>query len=333
MQERVSVVIPCLNEAAHISDCLESILRSDYGAEKLEIIVVDGGSTDGTIAIIREFMGRFPGISLISNPNRSIPTAVNLGVATATSDIIFRMDAHSTYSESYVRAGVKALAESGASNVGGGYEIIPFGGSLVAQGISIVARHPAGAGREYSRLLRITEPRWTDFVSFGCFRRETFERISGFDERLERGEDADFNARLVENGGRVLFVPEMRFSYRARGTLKQLARHSFRTGYWAISANKIVKAKLTFRSLVPAASLFGCLILFGAGAVYPFAGWCLAAFAAAYLLLLSGVSTHAAFQAKDCRLVLMLPPIFLTLHCSHAAGSILGLFAKVNGER
>src|SRR5437879_350126 len=93
----VTIVVPCRNEGKHIARCLESILANDYPKDRLEILVVDGMSSDGTREIVRSYCERHETIRLVDNPQKHIPVAMNLGIRNARGDTIIKMDAHSTY--------------------------------------------------------------------------------------------------------------------------------------------------------------------------------------------------------------------------------------------
>jgi glycosyltransferase involved in cell wall biosynthesis len=84
----VSVVIPCRNERAYISRCIDSFLGCDYPAAKLEIVVADGLSSDGTREIVAEYSRRYSNVKLVDNLDRTFPAAMNAGIRHASGDVI-----------------------------------------------------------------------------------------------------------------------------------------------------------------------------------------------------------------------------------------------------
>ncbi|HAF23285.1 MAG TPA: hypothetical protein DCK93_10325, partial [Blastocatellia bacterium] len=110
--EFVSVVIPSYNEERFIVKALEQLV-GQYEKSRFEIIVVDGVSEDQTRDLVSEFKAKHPDLSvtIIDNPKRNIPTALNLGVSAARADIIARMDAHAVPSEGYIRRCVEVLGQ------------------------------------------------------------------------------------------------------------------------------------------------------------------------------------------------------------------------------
>ena len=140
----VSVIVPCRNEERWIAATLHSILQGDYPADRLEVLVVDGCSTDRTSHIVSGIADAHPGIRLVDNPRRTTPAALNRGLEIASGTIIVRMDAHSTYPSGYLRTLVSWLLESGADNVGGMCETVPADSSRVAAGIAVAAGAASG---------------------------------------------------------------------------------------------------------------------------------------------------------------------------------------------
>src|SRR5690348_7558501 len=98
----VSIVIPCRNEVVYVRQLLDSILANDYPRERLEVLIVDGMSDDGTRAVIATYARHHPVIQLIDNPKRTTPCALNLGISRARGTIIMRLDAHANCPPSYV---------------------------------------------------------------------------------------------------------------------------------------------------------------------------------------------------------------------------------------
>src|SRR5438445_576499 len=202
----VSIVVPCRNEAQYVRSLLDSILANEYPRDRLEVLIVDGMSDDGTRSVIWSYSRRHPVIQLLDNPNRTTPCALNLGISRARGTIIMRMDAHAEYPPNYIADLVAWLERTGADNVGGACLTLPADATATARAIAAALAHPFGIGNARFRL-GTDEPRDVDTVPFGCFRRDVFERVGLFDEELVRNQDDEFNFRLLRAGGRVLLVP------------------------------------------------------------------------------------------------------------------------------
>ncbi|MEN6451593.1 MAG: glycosyltransferase family 2 protein, partial [Thermoguttaceae bacterium] len=185
---RVSVIVPCRNEAAWIERCLESIAANDFPKDQMELLVLDGMSTDGTRAIIGQSAPKFPWMRLLDNPRKTAPAAMNIGIAAARGKIVVRMDAHNEYPSDYISKLVYWLEKSGADNVGGVSAVCPSNDTAAAKAIAFGCSHFLGVGNARYRI-GVTKPTEVDTVPFGCYRREVFEKIGPFDEELVRNQD------------------------------------------------------------------------------------------------------------------------------------------------
>src|SRR2546422_11468375 len=293
---KVSVIVPCRNEERYIARCLDSIMATDYPSDRLEVLVVDGQSEDGTRAILHEYVARYPSIRVLDNPGRIQPIALNVGIRAATGEILMRMDAHALYPKNYITDLVTALETSGADNVGGVLITAPARETPIGRAIAIALSQPFGVGNAYFRI-GVRQPRWVDTVAFFCCRRETFERVGLFDEQLARDEDSEFNARLIKRGGRILLSPNVVSHYYARDSLSQVARMYYQYGYSKPLVARKLGAVMTGRQLVPPPFV---LFLAADALLSPLvrlAEILLAATGAAYLLAVLGCSITAGRRA------------------------------------
>lgn len=203
---KVSVIVPCRNEGAFIGRCLDSVLANDYPPERLEILVVDGMSTDGSREILRPYGEKFPQIKVLENEKKVTPLAFNLGIRHATGQVVMILGAHSTCAKDYITKCVHYLDEYNADNAGGIIKTVPQKPGLVGGAITACLSHWFGVGGSYFRI-HTDKPRWVDTVFGGCYRREVFERVGLFNEKLARGQDMEFNVRLNE-GGKFCWCPK-----------------------------------------------------------------------------------------------------------------------------
>jgi glycosyltransferase involved in cell wall biosynthesis len=322
MKPFVSVIVPCFHEARFIERCLHSILDADYPPDRLEIIVADGGSADGTREILNALAARDPRLRVIDNPERITPVALNRAVAASRGEIIVRFDAHAVMPPDYIRRSVDLLESSGADNAGGSIRTIaqssgPFAGPIIA-----VLGSRFGVGNSGFRTSPGSQgPRPSDTVFGGCWRRELFSRLGGFNEKLARGQDLEFNLRIAGAGGTILLDPEIRCDYYARATLASFWSHNFSNGVWAVlpfAWSDIVPVRA--RHLVPLAFLASL----AASPILPFP-WSIAvltAYAAANL----AVSIQIAFARRRATYLALLPVAFASLHLAYALGSAYGCF-------
>jgi glycosyltransferase involved in cell wall biosynthesis len=318
----VSVIVPCRNEAGWIAPCLESILSNDYPTDRLEVLVVDGMSDDGTRPIVAQFTARYSFARLIDNPKKITPTALNIGIAAAQGAVVMRMDAHVEYPPDYISTLVDHLEQSGADNVGGVCLTCPASDTAMARAIAAAMSHRLGVGNSHFRI-GSAKPRWVDTVPFGCYRREVFDRIGVFDEELARNQDDEFNLRLIRRGGRILLVPEVVLKYYARDSLARLWRMYFQYGYFKPLVIRKIGRVMTVRQVMP--SLFvAALVVFGIAAVCSkLAMGALALLVGAYLLAIALVAS-AALKRQGLATASCLFAVFPTLHFAYGVGFLKG---------
>jgi succinoglycan biosynthesis protein ExoA len=327
-REFVSVVIPCLNEERFIGKALLNLV-DQYDPDCYEIIVVDGLSKDRTREVITEFCHSRPDVSvtLIDNPERRIPTALNLGIEAARGEIIARLDAHAVASLGYIRRSVEVLRQEGVGVVGMPCQVCPGAETLMASAIAMAVSHPFGIGDAKYRLGRgAAAQEAVDTVAFACFKKDLWRAIGGFDETLSANEDYEFNYRVRRHGQTVLLDKTEHCDYFARTTLKDLCVQYWRYGRW--KARMILRHPSSIRLRQAVAPVFAASIplLLIAGIWFKAAWWLLAIELVAYsLLALFFAAKLARTSGAGLRLMLLMPLIFGTIHLTWGSGFLLGL--------
>ena len=322
----VSIVIPCRREARHIRSMLESVLQTTYPGDRLEILLVDGMSEDGTREIAHAIARTSPFLRLLDNPSGTIPAGLNIGVREARGDIVIRMDAHTTYPPEYISGCVKGLIETGADCVGGSWVIIPTDSTPVGHAIAAALAHPFGVGNAHYRF-GSPEPLETDAVPFGCMWRERMLDLGPYDERFARSEDIEFTARLRALGGRIVLLPSVRSFYHARSSATAFARHNLSNGFWAIFPIAFGPLPMQMRHKIPLLFIL-CLTLPALASLWwkPF-GLLSLGLATLYVIATLGVTVAIAARLRSFTMLLTLPLAFALLHVPYGIGSAAGLGA------
>lgn len=313
----VSIVIPCLNEEAYITALLDSLAAQDYGADGIEVIVADGGSTDRTRELVAAYPSPFRRLLLVDNPRRITVAGLNEGMAAATGDCWIIIGAHSRVRGDFVRASVEALQRTGAACVGGPIETIGEGewGKAIAAAMS----SPFGVGNARFRYSDVEGE--VDTVPFGCYHRRAWEVVGQFDESVDGADEDSYNARLIEAGGRIVMVPTIRSSYFPRRTLKALAKQ-YRE-YGAAKGTLFARGRpLRPRHFAPAAMVTGGPLLLLTARIFRPAGVLFSVLAVVYLGLGVAASRRASRRvgADPARTL----AATMTMHLTYGVGFIEG---------
>ncbi len=314
----VTLVVATLNEAVAIERCLTSVLAQDYPPDRLEILVYDGGSIDGTADIASRVLASRPFAAVRPNPRRIQAAAWNLGVADAMGEIVGIMSGHAELDAGYVRAAVAALRRTGADMVGGPVRAV--GDGRMAEAIALATSTVFGAGGARFRLTDRVEE--VDTVFMGVSSREIFRRFP-FDEEMVRNQDDELSYRMLDAGCRIVCDPAIGSSYRSRASLTGLARQYWAYGYWKVRVLQKHPAQTRVRHLVPPAF---ALAIAGGAALLPFHGAPRLAGSAVFLAYgtVNGVASISASRGRR-DLLPMLPIVYLTLQAAYGCGFIRGV--------
>jgi succinoglycan biosynthesis protein ExoA len=309
----VLVVIPVLNEAAHIEACIRSLMAGDARLDQARFVVADGGSTDATPAIVNALSREFPNLSLLHNPQRLQSAAVNLAARQlgAGHSILVRCDAHAIYPAGYVMQVADSLSRRGVASL-----VVPMdaaGDTCFQKANAWIVDTPLGSGGSAHR-----GGRTSGFVDHGHhagFDLASFVAGGGYDEAFSHNEDGEFDKRLMKAGERIFLDADIRLVYRPRASVGALARQYF--NYGKGRARTILKHRETprLRQMIPPAALLACL----AGlAIAPLTLWGLLV-PGVYLATLLGASVVLALNKRSaCGLLAGLASA--TMHMSWAAG-------------
>ncbi len=328
----VSLIIPCRNEQAHIAECLDSIFANDYPTGRIEVLVVDGASTDRTREIVSKYQHRWPQIHLLENFQKLIPIAMNIGLRQASGEVILKIDAHSTYPSRYIARCVDSLTHYQADNAGGISRILPARDTATAKAIALALAHRFASGNAYVKV-GAKEARWADSAAFGCWKKELLEKIGGWNEKLAGSSDMDLNARLKEAGGRILLLPDIQINYYADANFRSYWKHNFADGVWATYVLKFGSKAWAWRHWAPMGFLLSLLVSGSLAFHSPIFGVIFGVILGCYVLLNLASSIHISARERSIQCLLLLPLTFGIRHVAHGLGALYGaLLLAVPGE-
>src|SRR3954468_11889346 len=312
----VSVLVPVLNEASGIRAAVDA-MRAQRFSGQFELLLVDGGSDDGTRELLEEMAAGDPRLRVLDNPERFTPQALNVGLRAARGRYIARMDAHTFYPPDYLEVALRRLERGDYDWVAG--PALPQGVDPGTRRTELALQSRLGVGGALFRSLTTGEAE-TDTGFTGLMQRETLERLGGWDEGWPVNQDSEIAARLRKSGGRIVCVAGMAAGYVPRGTLRGLARQYWRYGQYRVKTSVRHPESMRRSHLVPPA-LGGPL----AGAALPGRlGTACRAGAALYAAAVSAESVRLGVAHRRPGDAIRLPAVFATMHVAWGVGFIAG---------
>lgn len=330
----LSVICPIYNEEKYVDKCIKSILAQDYPQKDMEILFVDGMSTDATRAIISEYIGKYPFIRIIDNLERIVPVAMNIGIKASRGDIIMRIDAHTVYEPNYFSALHDYLcSHPDVDNVGAVCKTDVLNKTPKTLAIRAVLSNKFGVGNSIFRT-GITKEQVVDTVPFGCWRKSVFEKYGLYDIRLVRNQDIELNSRIRNGGGKIVIIPDTYCTYLARESYKTLACQGYNNGYWNLLTVYYTGrvTSLAIRHYVPLvfvlSLIFPLLIsLFWHPAIFMTVVALLI-----YLIVVGFISFRTSISNKGTN-VFFLFGAFVSLHLSYGWGSLTGVIDIMTNKK
>lgn len=318
----VSVVVPMRNERRWIDACLAGFERQTWPHDLLEVIVVDGRSDDGSRQRVEWWARSRPWLTVVDNPQVRASAAFNRGLAEARGDLVVLFGAHAVADPEFIERSVATLERTAATGVGGRLDHVGCDGRSTAIGLAMTS--PFGMASPF-RFASVE--RQVDTVGHPMYRRAAVVAVGGFDERLERNSDYVLNWRLRQGGGRLVFDPTIRSTYRPRGDLRTLGRQFYDYGRAKADVARRHPGSIRLRHLVPPA-----LVL--AGALAPLAWWtplrrAVGLLAAAYVTGIAAAAAHARRRGPGGEVApVTLVAAFPVMHLAWGGGFLAGMLRR-----
>jgi succinoglycan biosynthesis protein ExoA len=318
----VLVVVPTLNEAGSIGEVLAGLLAEARQVPGMRIVVADGGSTDGTVALVEGLSARHPQVVFLRNPERIQSAAVNLAARRygQGAALLIRCDAHALYPPDYCRRLIERLDRDRDIDA----VVVPMdstGETGWQRAVAWVSNTPLGTGGSAHRAGRRSG--FVDHGHHAAFRMDRFRSTGGYDESFTHNEDAEFDCRQRALGARIFLDAGIRVQYQPRSSARGLWRQYFRYGAGRSRTVRRHPGSLRLRQFaVPAHLLVSALALL----ISPWWAGALA-WPAAYLAALAGASLVLAIRHRS-RCGLLAGPAAAIMHTAWALGFLTGLFTR-----
>lgn len=326
----LSLVVLCRNEREYIADCIKSIVDFDRPSGfEIEVLVVDGMSTDGTRIILQQLAAENPEIKILDNAQKTTPCAFNVAIEHSRGAYMLIFSSHARYSKNYLTESLATAKRTGAANAGGVFITQQNGTGYGASIVQALTTHKFGVGSSFRTDMREGP---ADTVSYGCYRTEIFQRIGRFDERLVRAQDYELNCRIRKAGGMIWKNPKIQVFYFNQKSVvaffkKQILLEApYNVYMWYL-------APYAFSPRHAITGVFAAGVL-GGVALSPFSGWIALPFISImslYFLLGFGASIQQAIRYRRVGHVFSLPICFFLYHFIHGLGLLAGVTKTLLG--
>ena len=323
----ITIILPIRNEAKHIKQTLESILYQKDIEQEIEVLIVDGMSTDNTRDIIIKYQKGHPNIHLIDNPEKIVSTGFNRALNESKGVIIIRVDGHCEIVPDYIQKCLKCLEKINADCVGGATDHVASG--LVGKSIKMAQSSFFGVGGVSFRK-KVEDGQFVDTLAFGAYKRNVFEKFGGYDEELIRNQDDEFNFRIGQGGGKIWLDPSIKSYYYSRTSILKLFKQYFQYGFYKIRVAQKRKGFSSWRHLVP-----GCFVFALISSIFLFNGffikWPFFLIMALYISLNVIFSLSKLYNNQTHLFsIILLPITYITMHLAYGIGTIIGLIYFIN---
>ena len=329
----LATVIPVYNEALHIEACLTSLLNQTLTPDKHMILVLDGGSTDGTEKIVQRLIDEHTGVSspsieLMLNPQQTVAHARNLAMhhlpdsVEFTIEMIGHAEVEPNHLEHRLEAWKACEDAAGERLAAVGVQVVAFGptSTLAEDWIEGALASPLGrSGGQFSRFSTMSP---TDVPAFVMHRRRAVEAVNGWDPAFITSQDSDLSMRLLKAGYVLFRHPLPSVKMHKRTTLTQWWKMGHRYGFWRTKVLLKHPSRAKWQEFLPllGAVLTMALFLFNAP------NWMLPPTVYGLALVLAGL--FSVLSGRGPSSLVGVPLCLLMLHTSFSLGLLDGLVRK-----
>ncbi len=320
----VSICVVALNEEKCLPQLLEDIKNQTYRHDLIEVVLIDGLSTDKTKIIMQEFAQKessFISVKVLDNPKKIQATGWNIAIENARGEVVIRIDAHSHLPEDFVEKNME-LQESGEMVTGGPRPCIIENTSAWKETILEVENSLFGSS--INRKINVEEKTYVKTMFHAAYRREVFEKAGNFNENLLRTEDNELHYRIGKAGYKFCYSPEIKSYQYARGNFRKMVKQKFGNGKSVGSTLWVCPGCLSLFYFVPFFFVLGII----ATTILSILGfWHSSALMWGLYLLFTFYGTACTIINKKANKWTFLTPIlFLILHISYGVGTFIGIF-------
>jgi len=328
----VSVIVPVLNEACFIEDMVASVLNQKQEKYELELLLIDGGSTDGTREKIIALQAKHCIVKLIDNDKRITPAAFNKGITHATGEYIAILGAHSKYDSNYIDACLEELWANNCAGCSGKVEVAKDEKSLQSILIHCLLTSDFGVS---NKSFRTSKEGVGEQCPYPVFKKSIFSEVGFYNEMLSRNQDNDMNYRIRQRGYNLYYTHRVTAYYYPKQTLAELMKYAFVTGRWNAISLRLSPNSMASRHVIPfvfVASIVTCLVA-SLACIFISPPFAIVFFLLALLiillhLILGVIATIKCYLRTKVLSAITLPFLFFAFHFCYGWGTTRGLFIR-----
>ena len=329
-QITVTFGVIAYNEHRYLPDLLGDLLNQTYNKEFIEVILVDGGSTDDTYEIMANFQNNhrneYRKIMVLDNPKRIQPAGWNVVIRNSTADLLLRIDAHARLPEDFIESNIECI-NSGEFICGGPRENIIDEDTSWKQMLLTAEQSMFGSGIASYRKETKTK-KYVKSLFHGAYRKEVIEKVGLFNENLIRTEDNEYHYRILKGGYQICYDPHIHSYYQTRSSLKGMLKQKFQNGFWIGKTLFVCGGCVSVFHLIPFAfvmAIFGTGLLGKCEIFWPaMLLWIIYAIANLSMTVLAVINNK-----KKSPMLMLLPIIFVLLHIGYGLGTGIGFFTGI----
>lgn len=320
---KVSFIVVAYNEEKTLNKLFNDIVSQDYPHNLIEIILVDGLSTDSTKNIMKDFSKQKNGFSRViikDNYKKTLPSGWNVALSEVKGELIIRVDAHSSIPKDFISKNVKCI-ENG-EKICGGYRPNIIDEDTLWKRMLLLAE-TSMFGSSIAPYRRNCEKSYVNSIFHGAYLKEVFDNVGKYNESLVRTEDNEMHYRMRKAGYKICFNPNIISYQHTRNSLKKMIKQKYLNGYWIGLTMAACPKCFSFYHFVPmlfVISIIITVLLFSIG--YPILFIVLASIYGLADLIMSFMAIK---NTKFNFINLMLLILFPILHISYGIGTLIGV--------
>lgn len=327
---KITVILVVLNEEKYIKLALESILAQTFSTKSIELLIVDGGSSDKTLEIVNIFFNEhkddFYKAIVLKNPKKILASGWNIGINASTAPYVLRFDGHSQLEPSYIKEGMLAINDKGAAAVAVGGWLRHEGDGLLGGCISAFYTSAFGGGSAAFRRKpkKILE---SDTALFAIYKKEVLLEVGLFNEEQARNQDIELHKRLNKKGYKFFTVPGMQVTYYVRTNMKSLLKKAYNDGFWVGCSDGRL-----FRHLAPFFFFLYLIIGFTIASLEQTGNVLVLFFISIILYFLVILVDITRTSGLNFFQTLLSLAVFFSYHFQYGIGTAFGLLKKIWGK-